>query len=253
MSIKDRSTKSVDRRAAGQATARSAVYATLSAVLAGDEAGIDAVRLHAVQSLEGEGRDSEAVRRVRAQLSAVLGRRSNAELLRSQRSLLPPVESADLPAYESAYCGSDIFRQAQQMADIAGVYRAHGLTVGGARRERPDHVAVELEFMAFLTAKEADALLHLGPDQVRMCREGQALFLGEHLGRWTPLFARRLADRADGGPYRAVAEVLEAWIAAELRGRGVEVARPPEPPNDPLPDVGASDDGCALDADGALG
>jgi len=178
MSIKDRSTKSVDRRAAGQATARSAVYATLSAVLAGDEAGIDAVRLHAVQSLEGEGRDSGAVRRVRAQLSAVLGRRSNAELLRSQRSLLPPVESADLPAYESAYCGSDIFRQAQQMADIAGVYRAHGLTVGGARRERPDHVAVELEFMAFLTAKEADALLHLGPDQVRMCREGQALFLG---------------------------------------------------------------------------
>lgn len=244
MSTMDRSTGTGDRRAAGRATARSAVYAALSALLAADEVGLDAVHTRLLPSLEGSA--PGPVQQAAAQLSAALGRASTAELLRSHRALLPPVESLDLPAYESAYCGTDIFRQAQQMADIAGFYRAHGLVVGGSRRERPDHVSVELEFMAFLTAKEADALLHLGPDQVQMCQRAQALFLGEHLGRWAPDFARRMAERADNGPYLSVADALDAWIAAELRERGIAV-RPLGRPLESLPMVAAVSDGCALD------
>lgn len=251
MSTNARSTESGKQRAAGRAIGRSAIYAALSALLAADEAGLEAVRSHVLPSLDGEP-SGEAVQRAASQLGEALGRRTTAELLRSHGILLPPVGSGDPPASESAYYGSEIFRQAQQMADIAGFYRAHGLTVGGSRRERPDHVSVELEFMAVLTAKEADALLHLGPDQVEMCRDAQALFLEAHLGRWVPTFARRLAERADDGPYRAVAEVLDGWIAAELEERGVSAA-PPVTMGDPLPMIESAGDGCAFEGEGGPG
>lgn len=237
-----RSTHLPDRLAAGRATARSAVYAALSALLAADEAGVEALRSRVLPSLAGAGSGSEAVERTTATLEAVLSQNDTAELLRSHRGLLPPVESAQLPACESVYSGSDIFRQAQHMADIAGFYRAHGLVVGGSRRERPDHISVELEFMALLAAKEADALLNLGPDQIQMSRHAQALFLADHLGRWSPVFARRLAEQATGGPFQSVAEALAGWIASELSEHGV-TALPPDPPPDPLPivSVGGAD------------
>ena len=252
MSAQDRPADIPSRQAAGRATARSAVYAALSALLAADEAGLTAVRSRLLPVLAEAGSSSEAVERAAATLMAALGQSADAELLRSQRSLLPPVESTELPACESVYWGSDIFRQAQQMADIAGFYRAQGLVVGGARRERPDHISVELEFMAFLTTKEADALLHLGPDQVQMSRHAQALFLAEHLGRWTPIFSRRLAGRAADGPFRLVAETLEAWIAAELAEHAV-TALPPEAPATELPLVAAAADGQGFDRGGASG
>lgn len=201
---------------AARAEARGAVYAALSVMLAGDAADLDTVREKLLPSLPPDGAGSGSVRHAARQLSETLADGSTADLLRQRRALLPPVESRDLPAYESAYCGSDLFRQAQQMADIAGFYRAHGLAVGASRRERPDHVAVELEFMALLAAKEADALRHLGPEQVEMCRHAQALFVGEHLGRWAPLFAGRLGQRAGTGPIQPVAALLGAWIAAEV-------------------------------------
>jgi len=236
--------------AARRAAARSAVYAALSALLAADEPAVEAVRSE-LPALSDSAAAGGAVRRAATGLQAALRDHSGADLVRRRRALLPPVESRDLPAYESAYCGADIFRQAQQMADVSGCYRAHGLAVGGSRRERPDHIAVELEFMACLTAKEADAVLHLGPAQVRQCREAQALFLGEHLGRWSPIFAGRLAERGSDGPYRGVAGVLEAWIAAELEERRVVAPPATRPPAELLPMIEPDDGSCSPDADGA--
>lgn len=74
------------------------------------------------------------------------------ELQSAHRSALGLIGSL---TYETE-CGlPDAYRQAQEMADIAGFYRAFGFTVGGPVRERPDHAAVELEFMHVLALKEA--------------------------------------------------------------------------------------------------
>ncbi|MFQ5381669.1 MAG: molecular chaperone, partial [Dehalococcoidia bacterium] len=88
------------------------------------------------------------------------------ELQRAHVAVLGHTVSPDCPDYETSYSATDIFMQTQAMADVAGFYVAHGLQVGGARRERPDHIATELEFMSFLALKEAYALEHLGADEL---------------------------------------------------------------------------------------
>jgi TorA maturation chaperone TorD len=153
------------------------------------------------------------------------------------------VESQDCPAHEATYETNDVFRQAHLMADVAGFYRAHGVTVGGTERERPDHIAAELEYLGFLAHKQAYAIEHLGGDAQAECVRTQRRFLRDHLGRWAPSFGRRLALVADEPFLRAVGELIAWWVEADLDDLGVAPATVLDEPAPPLP----PDDGtCGL-------
>jgi hypothetical protein len=54
-----------------------------------------------------------------------------------------------------------------------------------------------------------------------VCREAQRKFLREHLGRWTPAFARRLHRIVGDGPLGALAVFTLAFIQLECRRLGV--------------------------------
>ncbi|MBI3077184.1 MAG: molecular chaperone TorD family protein [Deltaproteobacteria bacterium] len=131
------------------------------------------------------------------------------------------LESGECPPYETRYGPGHIFQQTQEISDIAGFYRAFGLQMAEAAVERPDHIAIEFEFLHFLTYKEAYALRHHGEESAEICRTGQRTFLREHPGRWVPLFARLLARRAGGGFYAALADLAVLWVATECRRLGV--------------------------------
>lgn len=106
-------------------------------------------------------------------------------------------------------------RRTFELADVAGFYRAFGVepTPGG---ERVDHVAVELEFMHLLAAKEAVGRLEEGEgEHLQVCREASRSFLRDHLARFTPRLARRLADEADDPVYALAGAVLEAFVAGD--------------------------------------
>lgn len=130
--------------------------------------------------------------------------------------------SPDVPPYEVAYISSDIFRQTEVMADVAGFYRAFGLDVGGNERERVDHVAVELTFMQWLCLKEAYAAEHSATEALDAVRRGQRSFLADHLLCWAPAFARRVSTAADGDPYDAIGAGLGAWLEHEQPALRVE-------------------------------
>ncbi len=144
------------------------------------------------------------------------------DLQAEHRRVFGPTLSQDCPPYETEYGKAHIFRQAHDMGDIAGFYRAFGLEVSDDARERLDHISVELEFMHFLTYKEAYALKHHGVEQAEICREAQIKFLKDHLGRWVPLFARHLARKAHSGFYKGLAEFLEDFVALEGALLGVK-------------------------------
>lgn len=134
--------------------------------------------------------------------------------------------------YETEYGLPHEFRQSQEMADLNGFYRAFGFTIGGLVRERPDHLAVELEFMYTLALKEAYAGNQNLPEQLEICLQAQRKFLQEHLGRWIEWFAQSLALNADSqGIYQTLAHFAAAFVRADAARLGVQ----PEP--QPLSDV----------------
>lgn len=138
--------------------------------------------------------------------------------------------SKDCPPYEAEYGQAHIFQKTHTLADIAGFYRAFGLDLAADSRERVDHISVELEFMHFLCLKEGYALAQEHADeQLAVCREAQRKFLCEHVCRWAFGFARRVRARAGDTVYQGLAQLLAAFLAAELRTLGLqpdEVAGP---------------------------
>lgn len=185
---------------------------------------------------------------------------SNADLRSAHVQQFTLVTSPDCPAHETAYSERDAFRQAQQMADIAGFYRAWGFDIGGAERERPDQICAELEFMALLARKEAQALERGLNDPLAECRRSQALFLSEHLGCWGASLGRRIAGQGASPFYEAAGHLLATWIEIDLRRLGVEPSRlldeplpqaPPESDEDCGIPEGCLADGASNGANGA--
>jgi TorA maturation chaperone TorD len=81
---------------------------------------------------------------------------------------------------------------------------------------------MELEFLSVLAAREAYACEHqLDSDLVALCRDAQKKFLREHLGRWAPAFARRLARTATDSVLAALALFTRDFIAADCARLGV--------------------------------
>ncbi|RKY20594.1 MAG: hypothetical protein DRQ55_07230 [Planctomycetota bacterium] len=174
------------------------------------------------------------------------------------------VQSKECPPCESDYCPQtfSVYRS-QRMADVAGFYRAFGLQPSRDMPEHVDHVALELEFMAWLLAKRRHALQAGGQkaaEQAGVCAAAERDFAEEHLAWWLPAFARALRTKADGQPpdlsstapagsfYSALGACLAAFVPAERALLGIapsdELARPA--PTDE-PEGGC--EGCSPDVD----
>lgn len=125
--------------------------------------------------------------------------------------------------YETEYGLPHEFRQSQELADLAGFYRAFGFGLGGQVRERPDHVAVELEFMFALSLKEAYAANEGLAEAAEICVDAERKFLRDHLGRWIGLLAERVVQIASDGPYRALADFTVAFVLADVERLGVKI------------------------------
>jgi TorA maturation chaperone TorD len=106
----------------------------------------------------------------------------------------------------------------EEMADIAGFYRAFGFTFEG----RPDHLGAELEFMHLLTTKEAKAAWDRKDEQVEVCRDGQRKFLAAHLGRWIDGLPEKIEHRK-GLCYRDCSSALKEWLNREARHLGITI------------------------------
>jgi TorA maturation chaperone TorD len=178
-----------------------------------------------------------------APLLAELGRPRDEQAAEYDR-VFGLVPSRECPPYETEYhATAEPFFRAQQLADVAGFYRAFGLEPSRGCPERPDHLALELEFMAFLLMKKRLAARAAdgengGSDRVQVCADAEANFLRDHLAWWVPSFATGLRRKAGGGPYAALGRVLAALMPIERLRYGVASPRLPlraapiEPPEE---------------------
>jgi TorA maturation chaperone TorD len=143
----------------------------------------------------------------------------------------------ECPSFETEYEPTgEIFARSQQMADVAGFYRAFGIEPSRRSPERPDHLGLELEFLAFLLLRKRQARAALATDpeaasRVEVCERAFRDFVRDHLAWWVPAFASGLARKAGGRGFHApLARLLACWVPAECRRLGIQaVLRPARP------------------------
>jgi DMSO reductase family type II enzyme chaperone len=202
--------------------ARSRIYAYLAACFRyPDEASWEELTLREARStlafacaLLGEESPYQALRRHCGGMP-LRGLESLDALRESYEAVFGHTISKQCPPYETEYANMHLFQQTDFLADLAGFYRAFGVQVREGT-ERLDHLAIQLEFLHLASFKEARALESGLAEAAAVCRDAQAAFIEEHLGRWAEIFAKRLERRDPEGPFAAAGRMLGDFIAAEL-------------------------------------
>ena len=242
-------TKVSKRQSMRTALARAQAYALLARGFGRPDARFEAD--------VAEGRFGEALSEALAALghqelaaaAAGIGGAPQAPLADEFARLFNPSVHGNCPPYGTEYTAAHVFMRAQQLADVAGFYRAFGLRVAAGFRERPDHIATELEFMQVLTLKEARALARRERAHAAVCRRAQARFLQEHLGRWLAPYCQKLAALDGAGFYIHIAGLARGFVAKDAAELGMEpqvgvVPRVAEPePEIACPTPGGEADG----------
>ena len=158
----------------------------------------------------------EALSSLLTPYSSLLTRNSSLlTLSASHRALFGHTARGAVPPYETEYGNEAIFQQAQELGDLTGFYRAFGLTVKPDEHERPDHISCECEFLSFLSLKEAYAFEHGDGEMLEETRKAQKLFLKDHLGRFVPTFAQKLAGEDALGFYARLADICLRLVTLE--------------------------------------
>ncbi len=152
---------------------------------------------------------------------------------RSQRywslaqAFLPPADGAtrDLslaytrlffgPGRPTAHPYESVFIEGRMMGEAAAqvveCYAEAGLQVSNYSHELPDHVTLELAYMAYLVAQEAN-----DTGKAKVWRDRQYRFLHGHLARWLPQFCERIEASEANQYYRAVARELKELIEEDV-------------------------------------
>lgn len=116
------------------------------------------------------------------------------------------------PPFESFYVDPERQAAGWIAARLSQEYSNWGLVSSPSLREPPDHVAVELEFMAFLCGLEAQAWKDESSAEGFGTVRSQRDFLEKHLERWFPAFAQEVAVPDTVGLYAVIAETADAFI-----------------------------------------
>jgi TorA maturation chaperone TorD len=116
--------------------------------------------------------------------------------------------------YESAYLPREA--TGWVLAELDREYARAGFSVAPSSKEPPDHAAVELEFMSVLCAQEAEAWRRRSLGEALERLEREAAFLQQHLGRWLPELARRVAERDGGTFYVLATDAARTFTAHDL-------------------------------------
>lgn len=113
------------------------------------------------------------------------------------------------PLYGGAYGGDRM----QAMEDAARFYDYFDLHLSQERRELPDHITTELEFLHYLTFREAELLQRgAAPDSLQ---RAQRDFLARHLCKWVPKMRARIAQQTTSAFFLALVQWSADFFAAD--------------------------------------
>jgi TorA maturation chaperone TorD len=132
------------------------------------------------------------------------GSREYARLFVAPRAVVYP--------YESMHWGPSPRIMGDPTLRTARLYREVGFEPLASWHDLPDHVALELTFMATLAATEA---AHWASGRSRRARAVARIgrrFMDEHLQAWIPQFCRAVREASRQARFRQAAGRLARWL-----------------------------------------
>ena len=117
--------------------------------------------------------------------------------------------------YEGYYCGRP---RSMVMLEVSEFYNFFGLRMSQeeGKREFPDHICAELEFLHFLTFKEEETLREDKGEELKGYLLAQKDFLERHLIQWIPEFCLKLQSSASLPFYACLAQITSRFIYSEF-------------------------------------
>jgi len=212
------SVRSDDDHLSGVPAAQHAVYRVLGSFFLPPEPDRLATLVAAAPELERVAGPLEGMTGHRAWTALVrrLGSLEDDDVdrMRTQYTGLFLSGSRDLTVqpFESSYAQVSEYDIATVSAAVETRFRRAGIQLA-SKGELPDHVAVELEFCAYLCHQEGDADTDVDAAHWRAERQS---FLVDHLVRWLPDFAGTLARVMPESIYTEGAAVVRAVTADDL-------------------------------------
>ena len=126
------------------------------------------------------------------------------------------------PLYGGLYFGARM----KVMEEAVRFYNHFGLSLDESERELPDHLQTELEFLHYLSYREAEMLIE-GQD-AGPYRRAQRDFVARHPGRWVRLLCARLEQQQPQPYFLALARLLSRFLEHEQCSL-LALAGPPPP------------------------
>ena len=117
--------------------------------------------------------------------------------------------------YESVYTSPKRLIMQEARDQVMAAYRAKGLTKVETQDVPEDHIALELEFMAYLCHDTQQAIDRDDWEAVSVYIEEQLDFLTKHLLNWVPAFCVDIEKYAGTDFYKAVAKVTTGYLRLE--------------------------------------
>lgn len=128
----------------------------------------------------------------------------------------PSSASSSVPLNETSYLVPGAEETGWVLASVERHYSSAGIESTPASGNVPDHIAVELEFIAFLCGREAEAWAGDDFKEARRMQDRQRRFLDQHLSKWIPIFVREVTGREDTGPFELAAKAVQVQVIHDL-------------------------------------
>ncbi len=121
------------------------------------------------------------------------------------------------PPFESVYRDGVAF--GPSTADFLEELRREGLETVDTFRLPPDHVAVELEYLAHMLLRAREARAGAYPEESVARLDHAQAFVDRHLAQWLPRFLGRLEAAAPESPYTALVRLALKVLGIRMAPR----------------------------------
>jgi len=118
--------------------------------------------------------------------------------------------------YESVYQHPEGLVMGAPALQVLERYAEEGLSLSRESRELPDHVAVELEFMAYLCERELQAHEAGEAECAAQYIEKEHRFLADHLLKWVPAFCDKIICSSDSVFYIFLARMAKDFLRWDM-------------------------------------